>query len=71
MWFLEDLSLPKILFILAVVAILFGPKRLPELGKSLGRSIKGFKEALSGDGLIGQINATEAADSGTEKKRQI
>jgi len=70
MWIFEDLSLPKNLFILAIVAILFGPKRLPELVASLGRSIKGFKQALSGDGLIGEITS-EPEERVSEKKRQI
>jgi len=69
MWIFEDLSLPKILFILAIVAVLFGPKRLPELGASLGKSIKGFKAALSGDGLLGEINSDPVEH--TEKQRKI
>ncbi len=28
--------------------VLFGPKRLPEIGSSLGRGIRGFKDSLSG-----------------------
>ncbi len=51
MFFLEDLSLPKILFILAVVILLFGPAKLPELGASLGRAIRGFKQGVQGEGL--------------------
>ena len=50
MWFLEDLSLPKILFILAIALLFFGPKRLPEIGSSLGSAIKGFKHGLMGEG---------------------
>lgn len=35
------------LLVLGVIAILvFGPKRLPELGRSLGSGIRGFKHAL-------------------------
>ncbi len=36
-----------LLLILFIVLIIFGPKKLPEIGKSLGQSIKGFKEAMS------------------------
>jgi sec-independent protein translocase protein TatA len=37
--------------VLAIVAlIVFGPKRLPELGRSLGSGLRGFREALSGLG---------------------
>jgi sec-independent protein translocase protein TatA len=34
-----------ILLILLVVLILFGPRRLPELGESIGKAIKSFKKA--------------------------
>ncbi len=34
-----------ILIILLIVLILFGPKRLPELGESIGRAIRSFKKA--------------------------
>ena len=36
-----------LILILAIVMIFFGPKKLPELGRGLGESIRGFKEALS------------------------
>jgi sec-independent protein translocase protein TatA len=35
-----------IMFILAVLLIVFGPKRLPELGRNLGRGIRDFRSAL-------------------------
>ena len=38
----------EILVVLVIALIAFGPKRLPELGRSLGDGIKGFREALSG-----------------------
>lgn len=44
-----DLLQPWHLLVLAVVAfLLFGAKRLPELGKGLGEGLKGFKEGLKG-----------------------
>jgi sec-independent protein translocase protein TatA len=44
-----DLLQPWHLIILAVVAfLLFGAKRLPELGKGLGEGLKGFKEGIRG-----------------------
>jgi sec-independent protein translocase protein TatA len=46
MWLFEDLSLPKVLFILAIALLFFGPRRLPELGASLGQAIRGFKQGL-------------------------
>jgi sec-independent protein translocase protein TatA len=35
--------------LLVVVLLVFGAKRLPEMGRSLGSGMRGFKDALSGD----------------------
>jgi sec-independent protein translocase protein TatA len=44
-----ELFTPTHLIVLAVVAIvLFGGRKLPELGKGLGEGLKGFKEGLKG-----------------------
>ena len=37
-----------LIFILVIVLILFGPGKLPELGKGLGKGIKEFKDAMRG-----------------------
>jgi sec-independent protein translocase protein TatA len=37
-----------LIFILLIVLILFGPGKLPELGKGLGKGIREFKDALKG-----------------------
>jgi sec-independent protein translocase protein TatA len=36
------------LVVLAIALIIFGPKKLPELGKGLGTAIRGFRDALNG-----------------------
>lgn len=36
-----------LLVILGVAVLLFGPKKLPELGKGLGEGIRGFKKAMT------------------------
>jgi sec-independent protein translocase protein TatA len=38
-----------IAIVLVVVLLVFGAKRLPEMGKGLGEGMRGFKSALSGD----------------------
>jgi len=38
-----------LLLILVICMVMFGPKRLPELGRGLGEGIRGFKDALSGE----------------------
>ena len=40
------LGLPEIIVILVVALIIFGPKKLPELGKNLGKGLKGLKTGL-------------------------
>jgi sec-independent protein translocase protein TatA len=37
-----------VILLLAVVLMLFGTKRLPELGRSLGSGLRGFKQSLEG-----------------------
>jgi sec-independent protein translocase protein TatA len=38
-----------ILIILLVLLVIFGPKRLPEMGRSLGRGIREFKDSVTGN----------------------
>ncbi len=47
---LEGLFQPMHLLIIAgIVLLVFGPKKLPELGKGLGDGIRGFKSAMSAE----------------------
>lgn len=41
------LGFSELLFIFAIVLILFGPAKLPQLGRSLGEAIKNFKSGLN------------------------
>ena len=40
------LGIPELLIILAIIVVIFGANRLPELGKGLGKAIRGFKDGL-------------------------
>jgi len=42
------LGTSEIILILVVALLIFGPKKLPELARSVGESIRGFKEAMKG-----------------------
>ncbi len=42
------LGTTELLVILAIVVLLFGARRLPEIGSGLGRAIKNFKSGISG-----------------------
>ena len=46
------LSVPKLLLILAIGLLLFGGKRLPELGRALGQSIRGVKDGLAEEPVV-------------------
>jgi sec-independent protein translocase protein TatA len=39
----------EIMLLLLVMLLVFGPKRLPEMGRSLGRGIREFKESVTGE----------------------
>jgi sec-independent protein translocase protein TatA len=55
-----------LLMVLVVVMLLFGAKRLPEVGRSLGAGLRGFKESVSGQesAAVPQELAGESAPSG-------
>ncbi len=40
------IGLPELLVILAIVIVIFGANRLPDLGKGIGSAIKNFKEGM-------------------------
>jgi sec-independent protein translocase protein TatA len=46
---MPNIGFPEILVLLIIALIVFGPKRLPELGKSLGRGIREFRSSVSGE----------------------
>ena len=56
-----------ILFLLMLLLLVFGAKRLPEMGRSLGTGMRGFKDALTGEpghNRAAQSELTQAAQQG-------
>lgn len=51
-----------IAFLLVIVLLVFGAKRLPEMGRSLGSGLRGFKESINGEsGPTAELTAATAA----------
>jgi sec-independent protein translocase protein TatA len=55
----------EIVIVLVIVLLIFGPKRLPDLGRSLGRGMREFKESVTGkdrdDDGPAELTRSEAA----------
>jgi sec-independent protein translocase protein TatA len=45
---IPGLGTTELIIILVIVLVLFGPKRLPQLGKSLGKTVKSMRDGLEG-----------------------
>ena len=45
---MPNIGIPEIIVVLVLALIIFGPKRLPEMGRSLGRGLREFKDSVTG-----------------------
>ena len=54
----------ELLIVLTIVVVLFGARRLPELGSGVGKAIKNFKEGLSGKDEIDVTPPKEEVSEG-------
>jgi len=57
--FMPGLGLPELIIILAIILIIFGPRKLPEIGKALGSTIKELRKSSQkdDDGESGEVKA--------------
>jgi sec-independent protein translocase protein TatA len=51
-----------IAFLFVLLLLVFGAKRLPELGRSLGSGLRGFKESISGEHPAAHLSEATAPD---------
>jgi sec-independent protein translocase protein TatA len=59
------MGVPELAVILIVVLVIFGPKNLPKLGSSLGKTVKNFRDGMENgeeDGPAADVSKAEAAD---------
>jgi sec-independent protein translocase protein TatA len=52
----------ELLILLLVLLLVFGPKRLPEMGRQLGKGMREFKESVTGDGKNDDEEPAAAAE---------
>ena len=57
----------EIIVVLIIALIVFGPKRLPELGNSLGKGIREFKDSVTGENKDDEAQDDAAKSLGTPK----
>ena len=55
---MPGIGIPELAIVLVIVLLIFGPKRLPQLGKQLGGGMREFKDSIQGKG-----KDDEAADA--------
>jgi sec-independent protein translocase protein TatA len=52
-------SMPELLIVLAIVVLLFGAKKIPDLAKGMGQGMKDFKKAMKEEEEITQENVSQ------------
>lgn len=56
---MPNVGATEIVLLLLLALLLFGAKRLPEIGRSMGRGMREFKDSISGSGKDDDLPATE------------
>ena len=62
---LGNIGIPSLILILVVALIIFGPSKLPEIGKAAGNSLREFKNATKG--MVGDDDETENKEQNSSK----
>ena len=63
-----SIGMPELIIIFVIALIIFGPRKLPELGRSLGKSLAEFKKASNE--LEEEIRIEEAKETETKRETQ-
>jgi sec-independent protein translocase protein TatA len=68
-----NIGFPELLIIMAIALLIFGPKKLPEVGKSIGKAIREFRKASDEikEKIDQEIQANEFREIKEELKKDI
>jgi sec-independent protein translocase protein TatA len=61
---MPGIGIPELLIVLAIILLVFGPKRLPQLGRQLGGGMREFKDSITGKDKDDDADAVDDAVAG-------
>ena len=61
----------ELAIVLIIALVIFGPKKLPELGNSLGRGMREFKGSLTGDGSDSDDDRADREPKGVSSAKSV
>ncbi len=67
---LGGIGAPELVVILIIVLVLFGPKRLPQLGSSLGKTVKNIREGMESEDAEDDAEDVEYEDDEDEEPEE-
>lgn len=65
------IGIPELLLILVIAMIVFGPERLPEIGRSLGKAIRDFRELSAGFTSEWEDLSRELGEAASDIQREV
>lgn len=65
----KSLGVPEIILILVIIMIFFGVGKLPQVGENIGKAIRSFKKAQSGEEEEKETTTTKSSAKSSDSKK--